>query len=428
MIKSILKKIAILFITVPLTGCFFFSKQDASISSSKEDLSRLEITRIHSYGLVDFDHVFTNGGIAEFTATYYDQNGEKVEENIDTSVNWRVLDTSIAGVDSGGHVTGKKNGVTKLTGTYRGVTGEITLDVKTIAKTYELEEPAAEYRTDKTYGFPINFAPADASIDFTLSNSDIIRINEQNPNKFDVIGVGSVDVTATAFTYWAGDTTTYHFTIDTLDKNAPTFYLNGKPSTSTTFSCAKNKYDELPLSNIGITAKDCNDIDITSSIDVSSGAFDLSQEGTYNITLSVRDYGLTSYFQLKLVVCEYDEKKTLSPIDAVTYDNLSIVYDKPSPTYRTFNSVSITATVTLNSKYFCSDGVIHVGAHVHAKYWGASTYFDIDFGETYQMSKDGPTEVTLTATWSKKSSIAYEGSELIPSIYLSGYCYEKITY
>ena len=96
--------------------------------------------------------------------------------------------------------------------------------------------------------------------------------------------------------------------------------------------------------------------------------------------------------------------------------------------YRTFNSVTITATVSLNSKYFCSDGVIHVGAYIHAKYWGGSYFFDDNFETTYQMSKDGPTTVTLTASWSKSSSVAYEGLELVPSIYLVGYCYEKITY
>ena len=423
-----LKAFLFLIMCFPLTGCF--SSENKGSTGPTEDHSRLVIERIHSYGVVDFDHIFTNGGISEYTATYYDKNGVKFDESIDTSVDWWVENRNLASVDSGGHVTGKKNGVTKLIGQYRGVRGEITLDILTIAKTFEQTEPLAEYRTSHTYDFPLNISPSTASIDYTFSEDNIIRINSKNHNRFDVVGVGSVTVTATAVTHWSGHTTTYNFVINTMNENAPVFYLNNKPSTSTTFSCAKNRYSEIPYEAMGLTAKDANGNDITSSIAVSNGEYDLTTEGTYNLTLSIKDnlFNLTSYFDLTLVVGEYDEKKTLSPIDAVNCDQLEVTYDKPQPTYRTFNSVTITATVSLNSKYFCSDGVVHVGAYIHAKYWGGSYFFDDNFETTYQMSKDGPTTVTLTASWSKSSSVAYEGLELVPSIYLVGYCYEKITY
>ncbi len=432
--KNLLKIFVVNSLSVCLTGCFgLFNSKDKNNSSNNSgqddssNIASLEIYRLESYGMVDFEWVFTNGGISEYALRGVDKDGNTFD-NIRSGVDWRVEDSSIAGVDSSGTVNGKKDGVTKLIAKYQKKTAEFELKVRTIAKTFELKEQENEYRTGVLYSMPLNLSPENATVDYTFSNEDTIALQTNYPNKFTVKNPGSVHVTAHAYTTWRGEQDTLEFDIATVNRDAPTFYLKGTPSTSSTFTCAKNKYSSIPFSAMNLVAKSSSNAELTIYSSTET-PYNLSVVGIYNVTLYATDTvkNLTSYYYLTLNVEEYEEQAVLSPIDAIDYDNYSMTLLKKDYSLAVYG-FTVSARVYLNSKYVCSDGVIHFWFDIYGKVWSQSRYVDETFKKDLQMSKDGPTACTLTETWTSPSDLDPDNLTITPNIFLSRNCYKHIYY
>ena len=429
--KKVLKTIIISALSICLASCFDVPKSNSNSGNSQSDsssLASLEIYRLESYGMVDFEWVFTNGGISEYALRGVDKDGNAFDK-VRGGADWRMEDSSIAGVDSSGTVNGKKDGVTKLIAKYLGVTVSYEIKVRTIAKTFELKDPENEYRTGVLYSMPLNLSPENATVDYTFSRDDIVTLQENYPNKFTVKNPGTVHVTAHAYTTWKGEQGTLEFDIDTMSKDAPTFYLKGSPSTASTFVCAKNKYSSLPFDAMKLTAKTNNNESLRIYVSNDSN-YSLSAVGIYDVTLYATDEkkNLTSYYHLTLNVEEYEEKAELSPIDAVEYSNYSMTTESDSPYSLAINSITFSARVYLNSKYVCSDGVLHFWFYIHVKVWSQSRYVDETCKTDIQMTKDGPTTFNLTKTWHSASDLDPKTLEVSPNIFLSGNCYIHIYY
>ena len=93
-------------------------------------------------------------------------------------VNWRVGDTSIAGVDSSGDVSPKKAGVTTLTA-YSG-SYSTTIDIKTAIFTskFEYDTTIVDYKIGTNYDMPIKMDKTGATVFYTVEGNEdnIIQI------------------------------------------------------------------------------------------------------------------------------------------------------------------------------------------------------------------------------------------------------------
>ena len=429
--KKILISTFVILMSSTLCSCFgiFSSKKD---TYDGPDQGYIQIVRKQYPEVVDYDYIFTNGGYSSYTLVGQDRDG-KPFDNIDQAADWIVGDRNMLSVDSVGTLDAKKNGTTTLTAKYGQYSDTIEVKIATIAKQFTLNDGLDEYRVGSTYDFPIDLT-ANATVWYTFSEQNIISISPTNPNKFYVNNMGSVDVTAEAYTDWEGHKSTLDFTISCVDENSPRFYVDGRLKTSSTFSCAARKYSLLPLEDIGLTAKAYDGTDITSSITLSSGEYSMSTVGTYNLVLSATDtrYHYTSYFNLTLNVTAYEEQKELSPVDAISSSVVRITSVRADGYVQYENAVSaiiFSVDVTINDKYDASDARIWFDFTFNYRQWGASHVYTVNKTVEDVFIKDGARTVTLS--YRHETGAVYDLSSVEvtrDNEYINGYFYTYKVY
>lgn len=406
-----------------LTGCFsvFSSSKNSSSNSNNyysssdvDDGSTYEIVRKEHYGIVNYDYIFTNGGYKDFALKGTDKNGNPLD--IDSYlVDWRVSDDKILGVDSFGDVTAKKNGTASLIAFYKGHRIEKEITVATIAKTFEKKDDSTEFRVGNHYSLPLNIDPANATLDIKTSN-DVLSFSEGS-SAFNVIKVGETDVTVTAFTDWMGNQTTLDFHINTTDPSAPIFKYKNKTVLSVEVTFAKNKYQTLKPSSLGITAESSSGLNLTNYITI-TGDYDLSKKGTYQVKLSVTDpynESYKAYCDLTMVVTEYEtiEYKTAN---YERFDLANIVYEyvEESPYSLAIAGITFNSKITLKSKYHHAVGTLSWRIYFKISNWGEYRTYDYSgdaLTRTYTWREDGSLTLSLSYTFNPGVSLKKETFE-----------------
>ena len=394
--------------SILLTSCSFLFSDGSSrhgnssnqtsynpTSSSLVDDGSLRIVRIQHPLIEDYDYIFTNGGYRDFTVELVGSQ-EKISG---TLVNWKIFDKTYLSVDSGGNFDAKKAGVTKIAATYQGHYAEKEINIATIARTFEMSEDASEFRVGQTYDWPVNITPTDATLFITLSNNDVISIDQNNDKKFKVLGVGEVDVSITAFTEWTGKKTTLDFKIKTIDPSSPSFYLNNKAALQGEVTFAKNKYKEPNYSAWGITAKSASGMNITNQITIASGSVDLSRKGTYSVVLKVTDSeGLSANFDLTIIITDYEVKTTKNDQDAYTLNRTTYELVKESSISLAISSIIFTSSITINNKYHHCEGTVKWYVYFKITNWGGYRTYDYEGDAkitTVNVSDNGQTTISL---------------------------------
>ena len=396
-------------------------------SYTGEDQGGIEIFRVPDERYKNTDYVL---GLTSFDAIVKSRDGS-INENIKGQhCMWNVGDTAIASVDSSGSVTAKKGGETTLTASSGNYSSTINIKVAVFATQFEYDSTIRTYEIGKSYDMPLTLNKASVTVFYKLSDDDIISITD---NKFIANKSGKVEVHASAFVSTWGDMKDIDFTIEVKDKFAPYFKYANRVSTSGSGTVSKNKYSDIPYAALGVKAYSYNDEDITSQITVQKGEYDLSNEGVYDLILSVTDNDCmtSSIFALKLTVTEYEIKKTLSPIDALVLD--SATYELVGEPYSlAVKSIVFKLKVSLNEKYDYSDAKVTAAFYFSIQNWGKYRTYDYT-GEALKSSKtftvDGERSLEFEVTFSPGVSLdpdtfTYGGANPL----FSGYVYNVISY
>ena len=352
-----------------LCSCSFFSSSSSEMTTTsfqmEDTISSFEIRRINPEEGLDENIVFSNGGFSSFDVIAKDINNMIIDIP-SSSISWRSSNSNIFTVDSSGNVNGKNHGEAVLTAKYKTHEASMPIVIETIAYTFEKKDCELEYRTGSMYYLPVELNPSNASLKVEISDSSIIKLTG-NDNTFSVTGVGTCNVTITAYTSYHGDTKTYDYQITTIDGRSPTFYFENKKTNKGEISIPKNKYSELSFSSWRIKAISYEEADITSSIRYHSGLYDLSKVGKYNVTLIVTDNSrnANSYFYLTINVTEYEKIAVPSPIKTFDTDIIEYEFIKASATSYLIKGIIFSINISLISDYEYAIGTI---------YWQISFY------------------------------------------------------
>lgn len=361
-----MKRIVIVLMTILflLCSCSFFSSSKSEENTTNsfsivDNITSFEIVRKNPEEGLDENIVFSNGGFSCFDVVAKDINNEII--NIpSTSIGWKSSNKNIFDVDSTGNVNGKNHGEAILSAKYKTHEASISIKVETIAYTFEKKDCELEYRNGSMYYLPVELNPSNASLKVELSNPSIIKLTG-NDNTFSVIGIGTCDVTITAYTSYHGETKTYNYQITTMDGRSPIFYFKNQKANKGEITIPKNKYNELSYSSWGIKALSNEGADISSSINYHSGVYSLSKEGKYNISLIVTDNSrnASSYFKLTLIVTEYEEIAVPSPIKTFDTDIINYEFIKASDTSYLIKGIIFSINISLISDYEYAIGTIY---------------------------------------------------------------------
>lgn len=416
-----------------LCSCSFItsnSKGSSTLSSSINNMntiSSFEIRRKSAENKMNENLIFTNGGFNSFEVVAKNDSGDIINIS-SSSVSWKSSNKSIFDVDSSGNVTGKSNGEAILSATYNSYEAYLLLNVKTIAKTFNKKENEIEYRKGSTYSFPLELTPQNASLSIEISNPNIIKLSSNN-NSFTVIGVGTCNISITAYTSYHGDTKTYEYQITTLDYYAPVFYFNNQKTNKGEISFAVNKYTSFSFSSWGIKAISFDEKDLSSSIEYYSGEYDFTNVGEYSIMLIAKDLtkNACSFFNLIMIITEYEEVAVQSPNKAFEISITSYEFINVSDESYFINGIIFSIDITLISAYEYAIGTIYwdICFYIEEASNGKPLpYNEKPFTYTIKCDKDTPKTQTLTARFDYKLKLNPDTFSMISSsVYLSGNAY-----
>ena len=412
-------------------GIFPSSKKESSSSSSyyysQDNIASFEIIRRDKEEGVSENIVFSNGGLKYFEVLAKDINNNIIEIP-SSSIKWESSNKDVFTVGMGGNISTKNNGEATLSASYRGHEAFMDITVKTIAYTFNQKEKEAEYRKGSSYYFPLEISPENASLSVEISDPSIIKLSSIN-NVFSVIGIGTCDITITAYTSYHGDTKTYSYQITTIDGRAPTFYFKNTQTNKGEITFAKNKYTSFSYSTWGIKALSYEGADITSSIKYHSGIYDFSKEGRYKVTFIVTDHNrnASSYFMLTMNITEYEEIAVHSPIK--TFDTSVERYEfiKASDFSYLIKGIIFYIDIELVSDYEYAIGTIYWDIYFYIEIYSNSQslpYNENPFTYTTTISKDSQRKQTLKVQFDSNSKLNPDTfSFLGSSVYLNGYAY-----
>ncbi|MGN1296000.1 MAG: hypothetical protein ACI4U5_06285 [Bacilli bacterium] len=412
-------------------GIFRSSSKESSSSSSvsilRDDIYSFEIVRLYEDQGTRDDIVFTNGGFSKFSVEARDVNNELINISI-YSVEWKSSNTDIFTVDSFGGIKGKNNGVATLKAYYCGYEASKEITIETIAYTFTKKENELEYRKGSMYYFPLEIEPSTASLFVEISDPNIITLTDMN-NIFSVVGIGTCEVTITAYTSYLGEQQSYTYQIDTIDGRAPTFYFKNQKKNKGDVSFAKNKYKNLAYSDWGIKAISYDGGDITSLIEYYSGDFDLSQEGHYVIMLIVTDYNrnASTFFELTLDVSEYELVSVHSPIKFVNSTNFHYELVKASPYTYLIDKLIFYVDIEIISDYEYVVGTIcwYIQFYIEIYSNGQALPYDEEpYEYKFEVDKDSPRKHSLVVEIESNSRLDPDTFSFISHMpALSGYAY-----
>ena len=372
-------------------------------------------------------------GLTPFDVIVKNKDGS-VNENIQRQhCYWTTGDSKIATVDSSGNVSPQKGGETTLTVMSGNYTDTINIKTAIFTTKFDVDSTIVNYEVGKTYDMPISMDKTGVTVFYTVDDNDIISITD---NSFKALRSGTVTVNASAFTSVWGDTKEISFTLEIREKNAPYFEFENRSSTSGSGTIPKNKYSAIPYNSLEIYAYTYQHEDISSSIIVKSGDYDLTKSGTYDVVISAIDPAtfISSDFALKLTVTDYEIKKTLSPYDAVHIDSASYeLVDKPISF--AIDHIIFRMKVTLDERYDTSDAKVTAAFYFKIKEWGSSSaYYRYDYtGEPLKVSQsfvyNGARSLEFEYDLAlpqdcDPDTFVYEGANPI----ISGYVYNFVTY
>ena len=377
--KKIVFLISSILLPLNLSSCNKTSSTiiDEISSISTVDSGGIEIFRMESVGVIEKEYIINT---AEFDVIVKNKDGNINSSITRSLVSWKIEDENIAKVDSKGFVTVKKGGETKLTASYNNYSTSIDIKTALFTKEFEYDDTIYNYKIGNEYKMPLILSTKDyvPTIFYTLSNDEIIRVIDDN--KFIALKDGIVSVHAEAFINYKGDKDAIDFNIEVKDIHAPYFKINNLISTYGKGTITKNKYQSIPFSELGIKAYRYNDYDISNTISVISGEYNLNKSGEYEVILSVTDseYLTSSNFKLKLTVSDYEIVKKLSPIDALeaTYYQPELI--RSSSSSSAVNKIKFKMDVKLNDKYDTSDAKVSVYFYFSIYNWGKYRKYDYE--------------------------------------------------
>ena len=369
-------------------------------------------------------------GMTPFDVIVKKKDGTINEEIQRQHCRWSTGDSKIATVDSSGNVTPQKGGETTLTVISGNYSDTINIKTAIFTTQFEVDSTIVNYEVGKSYDMPLKMDKTGVTVFYTVDEDDIISITD---NSFKALRSGTVVVHASAFTSVWGDMKDISYTLEIRDKNAPYFKYNNYEATSGSGTITKNKYSEIPYNSLGIYAYTYQKVDISDSIYVKSGSYDLTKSGTYDVVITATDPVslIPSDFALKLTVTDYEIAKTLSPYDALNVESASYeLVDEPYSL--AIKQIIFKMKVSLDERYDTSDGKVTVCFYFKIQNWGKY--------RTYNYV-DEPLKVSKNFTYNGSRTLDFEytfkpGVDLDPDTFteytsfalFSGYVYNFLSY
>ena len=338
--KGEMKKIGTLFFLSFLlmgSSCdFLVSKEEGSSSSSSVITGDRGYLKIKPEWRDYFttDYVFIGEEGHQFLAEGKNEEGKDAFYTFVAT--WESSDESILHIDNRGCAKGVSNGVVTLKATYKQYSDEITVRVATCAEEHEVLEIESYYRTKNTYEMPYRVSPSDALVEYTFSEEDTIEVLDNGsfiPKKS-----GSVEVTARVYIDERGRPRQDKFTLNIIENEKPYFVYEEEEKEELKLDIAARKYQSLDWNALGISAfAGDDDSDITSSIQIKSGSYDLSRVGEYPLLLSVVNKGVEATLPFTLNIIEKERVVTKFTGERIEFDqdslNIRIASDLKSITF-----------------------------------------------------------------------------------------------
>ena len=423
-----IKALLLTTLSLLLTGCFSglslpnsFNSSISSQTTSLGDQGYLKITRQQKSEIICYDYLFVSNDSFEFRALGKKADGTPADYTY--AATWESTNPDSFFV-SEGRVGTRADGEGKLRATYGNYSDEIDIKVVTPAKYVVEQDPLDEYRTGKTYDMPFIFEPKNAFAEYTFSKENSVQVLENN--QFIPLEAGQIDVTVKSFNSDKGRYTLYNFTMNVVENDAPYFTIKDEKAYSGSLDVAKNKYKALDsdaINDMGIKAfAGDDDTDITSSITVKSGEFDLTTEGEYHVTLSAINKDIETTFSLTLVIIEkemvWEKVKFSLPIDSYSINVTSL------------RVATATVRTHIDKEYEDYTGSIGYSATFVVKHNVSGTQETISKYESKYLTHapNGPYSVTITYESTFDMRIMSNIEPTRQFVEFSGYGYNYIVY
>ena len=277
-------------------------------------------------GLMNTEYLFVGENGYHFDAKGKLDNGR--DAVFTDNATWTSSDSEVFYSTGMGNFKALKDGTAIITATYGEFTDSYEVNVKTYATIKALTIPLSEYRTTRTYDFPIHIEPLNAFVIYTPSVEGAFDVLDDH--KFIPRKPGVVDVTAKVFIAEDGRAKDFQFSLNIIDNDKPYFKYNDEVVEDLSVDIAVNKYNSFDVSSVGLSAfKGNNDEEISNSIYLKEGTVNTKVIGEYNVVLGVQNNNVESTLNLKVNIVEKEEVTTkidliegeLDSISAVVYEN-----------------------------------------------------------------------------------------------------------
>ena len=445
--KKKLLFLSLIMLIPSLNGCSLFIKNESestsnsTVSIEESDVEpSLTITPLkEKYPYTGFVNKGYHGS-DYFKVTFTNQKGYKSDVSKYPELRWSSSDINVIDPTTEHWFVG--NGKATLTATYYSYTVSASASVNMEVYTPVVEEKEnyklSEYRVGESYDLPTSFLPLSSSIFYEVDKEGILEFDEEN-QKIICVAPGKVKLTTSFYLdkHLNEDKKSYVYDIDVVDKNAPRFIINQEEAFLGTLSAPKNKYSSLSFKNLGLASFDKDNNDITETIEVIEGEYNLSEIGEYKLTLKATDTdGLYSYFYLTLKILEKEVVKTEinETFDSLNNEILDISISHTITNMSTLiwiSKVDYSANIQRTTKYDDLDVTIQITVNFKAQDEALDYEYYNTFGYIEGHMSIGSNSITLTGSFPNPNRRHLKAStyeETGYSIKVFGYGYNYIYY